>query len=68
MFLKISQIVQKVVLANTGIDIDEEDIMTMDGNELYIGFKGTAIGKGITPKSIHKNSFLDVTDLVKSIK
>ncbi len=65
---KLSKNLQKVVLANAGIDIDKEDIMTMDGNELYIGFKGTAMSKGITPKGIHESSFLDVTNLVKSIK
>ncbi len=65
---KLSKNLQKVVLANAGIDIDKESVMTMNGKELYIGFKGAAIGKGITPKGIPENSFLDVTDLVKSIK
>jgi len=65
---KLSKNLQKVVLANAGINIDKEDVMTMDGNELYIGFKGAAMSKGIAPKGIREKSFLDVTQLIKSIK
>jgi hypothetical protein len=65
---KLSKNLQKVVLANAGIDVDNEEIMTMDGDELYIGFKGAAMSNGMIPKGIRKKSFIDVTQLVKSIQ
>jgi hypothetical protein len=65
---KLSKNLQKVVLANAGIDVDNEEIMTMDGDELYIGFKGAAMSNGMIPKGIREKSFIDVTQLVKSIQ
>jgi hypothetical protein len=65
---KLPKNLQRVILSNAGIDINKEDVMTMDGDDLYIGFKGAAISKGIRPKRIEPKSFIDVTSLVKSIK
>ena len=65
---KLSKNLQKVILAGAGIDVANGDVMTMNGNDLYIGFKGAAISKGITPKGIQEKSFLDVTSVVKNIK
>ena len=65
---KLSKNLQKVVLANAGVEIDNKNIMSMDGQDLYIGFKGVPMSNGMTPKSIRQKSFLDVTQLVKSIK
>lgn len=65
---KLSKNLQKVILAGAGIDVTNGDVMTMNGNDLYIGFKGAAIGKGVTTKGIQEKSFLDVTSVVKSIK
>jgi hypothetical protein len=65
---KLSKNLQKVVLANAGIDVDNEEIMTMEGNELYIGFKGAAMSTGMIPKGIREKSFIDVTQLVKAMQ
>ena len=42
--------------------------MAMNGQDLYIGFKGVPMSNRMTPKSIRQRSFLDVTQLVNSIK
>jgi len=65
---KLSKNLQKVVLANAGIDVAKEDVMTMDGNDLYIGFKGAAMSNGMIPKGIREKSFFDVTQLVKGMQ
>jgi len=65
---KLAKNLQKIILANAGIDVENKELMSMDGKNLYIGFKGVPMSNGITPKGIREKSFLDVTSLVKEMK
>lgn len=65
---KLAKNLQKVVLANAGIAVENKEIMTMNGEELYIGFKGAPMSNRVVPKGMREKSFLDVTNLVQNIK
>lgn len=65
----LSKNLQKIILAKAGVNISDTEGMNMEGENLYIGFRGIPITpNNIQIKSIGSATVLDVTELVKKIK
>ncbi|MBU1668693.1 hypothetical protein KKC13_09750 [bacterium] len=65
----LSSSLQKVILAKAGINISDTEGMKIEGEDLFIGFRGIPVNLN-TPevKALRSTTVLDVTELVKRIK
>ena len=65
----LSENLQKIILAKAGITIADTEGMKIEGEELFIGFRGIPVNSNKSDrKADDSSSVLDVTELVKRIK
>jgi len=65
----LSPSLQKVILAKAGINISDTEGMSIEGEDLFIGFRGIPVNlDNPSIKALQSPTVLDVTDLVKRIK